>query len=50
MMAVDFLFISSSFKDGLAGGGGGGGVSLFTVQKNQTKESLFLQVNFKQRF
>lgn len=34
MMAVDFLFISSSVKEGLLGVGGGGGVmgvSRFTV-------------------
>lgn len=28
MMAVDFLFISSSFKEGLLGAGGSGGVTV----------------------
>lgn len=43
MMAVDFLFISSSFKEGLVGVGAGGGVTVvsrFTVEKKQTKEIL----------
>lgn len=38
MMAVDFLFISSSFKEGLVGVGGGGGVTVvsrFTGQKDK---------------
>lgn len=50
MMAVDFLFTSSSLKEGLAGAGGGGGVTVvsrFAVQKKQTDRNSFLQVNFK---
>lgn len=53
MMAVDFLFISSSFKEGLVGVGGGGGVTVvsrFTVQKKADKRNSFLQVNLKQSF